>query len=418
MSKYIIWMLLSAPLIGCSQGSYPPQTATDSVHFTVPNGKSVAVHIATSPKNAANKLVLGFSADFSEPSATRSVSILRGMEIAIDELNDSGGVLGKRIQIETKERQGEKNSVVSQLNDFAQHDNLIAVFSGLQSEHALSQVETVHTRKLLYLIPADGTSTLIENRNQPNFAFRLALPNETVGEFLIQKAHALGYRSPALILESTLRGRDVYEGVARELDRGERSELSVFWFMPGKGKIEAILSDVVDSGCDCLIFIGDSSECRNLLVAQNAWPQENRIPIFTDGHCVDSNFFTTSKDILAGHQLFFVQTFSTESENSRPGSQQFWNRYRTKYADDQVFDPSILAQAYDLVHLLACSIEKAQSTDPNELRKGLESLPSHHGLIRDYEQAFSNSMHDALSIEDSRIARFNESGDIIFINEN
>ncbi len=71
-----------------------------------------------------------------------------------------------------------------------------------------------------------------------------------------------------------------------------------------------------------------------------------------------------------------------------------------------VFSPVGTANAYDAMHLMAKAIDKAGSTDGDAIRKALESLGRHEGLIKTYDQPFSPDNHDALNENDYIMVRF------------
>ena len=65
-----------------------------------------------------------------------------------------------------------------------------------------------------------------------------------------------------------------------------------------------------------------------------------------------------------------------------------------------------LAHAYDLTHLLARAVDLAGSTDRAKVRDALERLGPYDGLVKYYEQPFTEHRHDALSADDVFMARF------------
>ena len=78
-----------------------------------------------------------------------------------------------------------------------------------------------------------------------------------------------------------------------------------------------------------------------------------------------------------------------------------------------IVSPVGTAHAYDLAYLLKQAIEKAGSTDRVEVRRSLEQLERHEGLVRVYDPAFSAVDHDALDESDFRLSYFDETGAIV-----
>jgi branched-chain amino acid transport system substrate-binding protein len=73
---------------------------------------------------------------------------------------------------------------------------------------------------------------------------------------------------------------------------------------------------------------------------------------------------------------------------------------------EDIFSPVGTANAYDAMHLLAMAIDKAGSTDGDAIRRALENLGTHEGLIKTYERPFTPDNHDALGPNDYIMVRY------------
>ena len=108
-------------------------------------------------------------------------------------------------------------------------------------------------------------------------------------------------------------------------------------------------------------------------------------------------------------EAHFVQTYSFFGKQSAVG-QRVLDALIKKYAaisgPGDVFSPVGTANAYDAMHLLAKAIDKAGSTNGDAIRKSLESLGRHEGLIKTYDKPFSPTNHDALNENDYIMVRF------------
>ena len=72
-----------------------------------------------------------------------------------------------------------------------------------------------------------------------------------------------------------------------------------------------------------------------------------------------------------------------------------------------------LAQAYDLVHMLAIAVKDAGVFKRSKIRDALENLKSHKGLIKNYTSPFNAGQHDALLRDDYFISKFNNNGHLV-----
>jgi branched-chain amino acid transport system substrate-binding protein len=120
---------------------------------------------------------------------------------------------------------------------------------------------------------------------------------------------------------------------------------------------------------------------------------------------------------LSSFDISTIQTFSFLNAYDTERADRVLNAYRAKF-DDTATKENIqgavgLAQAYDLVHLLALAIKEANSTERRVIRDAFEAIEEHKGLVKHYKRPFTQEQHDALLRDDYFIAKFNTNGDIV-----
>src|SRR3954469_22092139 len=100
----------------------------------------VAAGLAAGPALAADPIKIGHVAALSGPSAQSGEAITRGLQVAIDEINGNGGLLGGRI-LELVQRDGEssppKGLIAARELMSA---NVVAVFGGLDSPVSIAMI--------------------------------------------------------------------------------------------------------------------------------------------------------------------------------------------------------------------------------------------------------------------------------------
>src|SRR5919202_1695896 len=105
----------------------------------------------------------------------------------------------------------------------------------------------------------------------------------------------------------------------------------------------------------------------------------------------------------AAQRVEFVQTYSFFGPQREVG-QRVLAALQAKYPDvkgpGDVLPPVGVANAYDAMHLIALALEKAGSTEGEQIRQGLYAIDTHQGLIKTYTRPFSPENHDALNEHD------------------
>ena len=110
-----------------------------------------------------DELVIALDADMSGNSALSGLAIKRGITLAIDEINQAGGLLGKKLTVIARDNSMIPARGLDNLNKFSQIPNLLAVFSGISSPVVLAELPLIHRKKLLMLDPWAAAPPIIDN---------------------------------------------------------------------------------------------------------------------------------------------------------------------------------------------------------------------------------------------------------------
>ena len=131
------------------------------------------------PVQAADPIKIGLVTALSGQSAKAGEAISRGLEIAIDELNAKGGVLGGR-KFELLRRDDEANPSKGQIaaRELIFKEKVAVLFGGLDTPVALAIVPIINENKVPFMDPWAAGTPITRNGANPNFAFRVSAVDE------------------------------------------------------------------------------------------------------------------------------------------------------------------------------------------------------------------------------------------------
>jgi len=409
-------------MAGCGEPSrvsesQPPSIDTNPIRHEAPPGEVEFRPPLKPMPRMADSIVIGIDADMTSGSARSGEAIRRGVAIAIAEINEAGGVLDHPLELIVRNHRGNPTRGIDNIEELAAIDNLVAVVGGLHTPVALEELDAIHRNEVIYLSPWAAGTPLTSNGRDPNFVFRVSVRDEYAGEFLVAAALERDKRNIGLLLERTGWGRSNQKAMTRALQSRGLEPTTVQWFHWGEPDLSSQMDSLLDSGSDAVLLVANPLEGVTAVSAMAAIPAEKRIPILSHWGITGGNFPDLAADYLPSVDLVFLQTYSFIDPTRDQRAAQVLDRYREMFANcdsaRDIFAPAGTAHAYELVHLLAAAIRSAGTTDRRVVRDALESLPRHDGLIRVYEPPFTPELHDALSIEDFHMARFDESGVIV-----
>ncbi|MBO1923626.1 DctP family TRAP transporter solute-binding subunit [Thiomicrorhabdus sp. 6S3-12] len=361
------------------------------------------------------QIVIGLDADLSLDGGVVGLSIKRGIELALDEINTAGGVLGKPLRLIARDHRMTASMGVRNLQYFIDRDDVVAVIGGKHSAVIMEELALINQARIPYLIPWAALSELTENNYADNYVFRIAVNDRLVSPF-IAKYLLKHHKHPAIVVENTIWGRGNMQRISKYMNDKGVAPGVIITLNRGQGDLSNELKKITDAKCDSIILVADSNEAANFVTQLANHPSP--LPVVSHWSIAGGDFYQRVHNVLPRIDLKFFQAYSTT--NNRPELEALLSLYRQVYAvpkNKPINSPLATARAYDLTHLLALAITQAGRTDRSNVKLALEHLKPFNGAIKYYQQAFRPDNHDALSDNQYFMARFDDKGFIVPVSE-
>lgn len=378
---------------------------------------TVTTQITDAKTVAAPPILIGIDAAMTGPVGQSGVAIHRGLQIAIDEINDKGGVLGRKLAVTVRDNHGVPARGIDTIHELAQNKNIVAIVGGIHSPVALAELKTIHKNAIIYLSPWAAATPLVDNGYNPNYVFRISARDQFAGAFLIKQAIARGYKRPGLLLWRTGWGRSNQKAMMAAIEKVKLHAAGVRWFNTSQADMSRDLAALKMAGADVIMLVTSAYEGFIIVNNMADLPANKRLPIIA--HWGMSGGRVSSKTLRAFDKIdySFLQTYSFFKPTNPARAQKFMRAYCIKFkacgSPASVISPVGSAHAYDLAYLLKRAIEKAGTTDRSSVRDALEQLGRYDGLVRTYNPPFTKTRHDALDVTDFRLARYGKNGAIV-----
>lgn len=369
---------------------------------------------AGTARSDAGKVYVGLNAEIGHATSTSDDAIQLGMQIAIEEINRSGGVLGgRKLELIVRDNRAVPARAAAHFKELAGTKDLVAAFCGKFSSAAIESLPLIHEQKLVLLDPWAANDKIVENGYSPNYAFRLSLKDSWAVPAMMRYARKRGFSKVGLLLVNTSWGRNNHEVVQRYLAANPGIVVAdTQWFNYGTNSMTTQYRSILKAGANAVVFVGIEPEGAILVKEVAALPPGERLPIVSHWSVAGGDFPAMTGKALEKVDLAFVQTFDLHHDHGKRTQQLLAvaNRLFNMKSFSEVKSPCGLAHAYDLTRILAMAIEKAGSTDRRKVRDALERLGRYEGLVRVYDPPFSPTRHEALSAENVFMARYDEKG--------
>lgn len=362
---------------------------------------------------APRPLLVGLSTDLSGAGAQAGGAILRGLQLASDEINRSGGLLGRPLRIIARDHGGVPQRGRQHVVELAALPDLVAIVGGMHSAPVMEALPDIHRLEVPFLVPWAATQGLTQHEFRPNQVFRVSISDQHVAPFLLKHALAHGARVKVL-LERSAWGRSSEVALSPAIAATPPGRVDIGWFNIGDPGLDAEVDAIVAQGFDTLVLVANAPEAR--LVVHAMARQQRPLPIFAHWGLTGADFWRDSAQALDRVDLRFAQSILMDETRAHPRLAAFQVAYRARYgltASAAIPSPIGSAHAYDLTHLLALAVQQAGAPSRQAIRDALERLPDHVGLLRTYAPAFSPENHEALDESLLHLARFDDKGRIV-----
>lgn len=367
--------------------------------------------IAAAQASAAMPPVLvGLDAEFGNKTSTADDAIKVGMEIAIDEINQAGGVLGGRLlQLVARDNRGVPARGVDNLRELAAQKDLTAVVTSKFSPVVLAQLDPAHELHVPLLAAWSAADNIIDHDRKPSYVFRLSLRDGWVMPRLMQEARKRGFRKVGLLVPNGAWGRSNQRAAeAHAVANPVPAIVKIMGFEWSDTSLENEYLDLLAAGAEAVLFVGNEPEVALLVKNMAALPRAQWRPILSHWGVAAGDLPALTGPGLHEVDLTTVQTFSFVG-NTTPKALRVLAAAKARFQVEhpgRIPSPAGIAHAYDLVHILAQAIQKAGTTERARIRDALEQLPPIDGLVRRYDPPFTAARHEALGPEQLFMARW------------
>jgi branched-chain amino acid transport system substrate-binding protein len=331
---------------------------------------------------------IGNSVATTGPGSFGGLAIRMGAEIALDEINAKGGVLGKQLRLVQYDDAGAPPRGVDNTRRIALSDKCIAILGGYHSTVAVAQAEPVNEIGIPYVGVIAANTKAVENGRSPNFMFRVSAKDKWVARFLVEQALKSSKTGKiAFIYENTGWGNGALPDVKDAMTKAGRELVATETFNWGDQDMTPQVMRARDAGADLVLLWGLDREGNQLVRSMDkvGWK-----PTIISAWGVSGNFGELAGPLADGVEVIQTYTFMGAMD---PKKQAMWDKLKGKYG---IKDPSEIkmssgvANTYDAVHIIARAIEKAGSYDWKKVREALYDV-TYEGLVADYKPAFDAS---------------------------
>ncbi|CAM2006648.1 ABC transporter substrate-binding protein [Acanthopleuribacter pedis] len=303
------------------------------------------------------------------PLSSRQDQFREGIQLAADELNRGGGVLGRKVELVFADDEGTVRVGKLVAQRFAEKEQLDAVIGHFDSHIAIAASVTYAFHNLLFISPGATNPKL--TRQGFSKVFRTCPSDTQAGAQLADIAQSLGYRQLVVVHEQSRYGGELANAIefrAGELDLEITARIS---YSVQSGDLRLLMERLELVEFDAVFFAGEASDAARFIRTARA---EGFSAPFLGGYGLDN------PELFSGNHGDVEDTLVLSvfhGDNPNPYVQSFNLRFQEAYGRRP---DAWAAQGYDALIMLAHGIRMAQSTEDAEVAKALHAMNAWYGV--------------------------------------
>lgn len=317
----------------------------------------------------SKEIKIGMNLELSGGVASYGSGIDKGASLAIDEINDAGGIDGKKIKVVKIDNKSESAEATAAAIKLATKEKVVAQIGSATSGNTLASVQIANEYKMPVIGPSatSPTVTVDEKTGKVNeYAFRTCFIDPFQGEIAANfAADTLKVKKVAIFADSS---SDYAKGLAKAFkETMEKKGVEVVEeaaYIAKDTDFKSTLTLLKSKKPDFIYIPGYYEEVG--LIVKQARDIGLDVPLM-GGDGWDSPKMQQLAGDAALNDTYFTNHYSAEDPDEK--IQKFVKAFKAKN-DDKTPD-AFNALGYDTVYWLKDAIERAGSTDGEKVQKAL-----------------------------------------------
>jgi branched-chain amino acid transport system substrate-binding protein len=314
---------------------------------------------------------LGFLGALTGSVANYGIPGKKGMEMAIEEINASGGILGHQVEGVYDDNKGETTDITAIAKKYITRDKVVAMVGDPCT--GLTQVAgRIAQDNEVVILSAGATGTGVVEIG--DYVYRNTLLDIYAAPAVVDwMVNQKGWKNIAMITSLNNGYSTALTPVfkAAIADKGGNIVLDES-INDGETDFTAQVTKLKNAGADVLVFTGYYTEAALIM---NEVQKQNLDIVLVGGDGLYGQDLATLGKSAVEEKVIFYCGFS--SDQPGPETAAFLESYRAKYNEE----PDMFsAQYYDAVYILKKAMEDANSTDPKVFKTELAKLKDYPGV--------------------------------------
>lgn len=337
-----------------------------------PKGAEQTAGTVSKDSGSGQEIKIGFVAQLSGGGALYGKQMEQGAQLAVDEINQAGGINGKKLKLLAQDDQASPSESVKVTQRLVTEDHIDAWMGTLKSSDTLTDMGIMSKQDIPSFVPI-AVADNITNSGYTNVFRNVANNSMQVKALVDYILKNQPQKRIALISENTDYGRGLADTFEKNFTAGGGQITSKEFYNVGQKEFTDQLTKIKGQNPEAIVIGGLVAE--GALIAKQAQDLGLKFQLYSYG-----GFMGAAPIKLAGNAvegLIHTEYFTPIKGDKK--IEDFVNAYQKKYGE--IPDSYYSAATYDAVYLYAEGLKKAGTAEPKKVNDALHAIQSYQGVM-------------------------------------
>jgi branched-chain amino acid transport system substrate-binding protein len=326
--------------------------------------------IACQPAGGGDKVRIGVFMSLTGDTANFGISSTNGIKMAADEVNATGGINGKLIELLVQDDRSDASEAATIVTKFVTQDQVHAILGEVASSRSIAAAPIAQNAKIPMLTPS---STNPEVTKKGDYIFRSCFIDPVQGAAIAQfGARTLNAKRGALMVDRKNDYSTGLEKVINEVFTRLGGQIVVTQsYQAADQDFNAQITSIKGANPDVIFVPGYYGDVG--LFAKQARDKGITVPIVGGDGWDSPSLYQIGGAAL--HGCYFSNHYSPDDAD--PLVQKFVNDYKSRFGS---VPDALAATAYDAALIMFDAIKRANSLDGAAIRNALAATKEFPGV--------------------------------------
>jgi ABC-type branched-subunit amino acid transport system substrate-binding protein len=297
---------------------------------------------------------------------------LNGINLAVEEINTAGGVMGKPLAISVGDTQTAAQPSIDAAQKLVSLEDVAAIVGALSSGNTIPVAESITKSGKVPQISPASTSPVITTLADDDFLFRTVPSDAFQGVALAEVSREQGLARVAIIYINNDYGQGLAESFETAFTAQGGSVTGSIPYEKGQASYRGELQQLAGGDAEALLLIGYPENGITILKQSLEEGFFDRF-VFTDGMKAPEVIEAIGAEALEG-------AFGTvaQSDTESDAYTIFTNAYEARYGE--LPPKPYIDTSYDALMILALAIEQAGTTDGPAIQQAIRDVANAPGI--------------------------------------